>query len=183
MNQQTKTRIQAGGMILAKLLSLAIIFALIGCKNSTDPTPTGEQKQEDLTFSYGKITVIIDKNVAGNFSQAYIEGWEEWLQWFFSLEEGNPTYNNKVYVNSKDKFTICIKPLNGKDYDIINDKEIIINSNSVDVIGDFVVFTLNAITNMTALYPLAQAKNIDGLNPTAKKAHIAWEKANKDARG
>ena len=88
---------------------------------------------------------------------------------------GDPLYKKERvdYINNKDKFTIYIKPLTGNnatdDYEIINEKELIVNSaispNAEELFGKLGV----GLSDMYNNYPLAKTKHLnDAINLRAQ---------------
>ena len=157
-------QLKTSGLLVVIILCLVtagyLALSIMSCDGDTTKDNGNEPDAEDLEFSVGNITVIIDASVVGKYSAEVINEFKEWIEWFSTLDENNPAYNSFnhyiEYINSKDEFKVYLKPLIADNrYEIINDKEVVVNSNFIDNGAEFFSLFYDAIGRAWVLYSVA----------------------------
>ena len=136
-----------------------------------------EQQIHDLVFTYDKITVTIDASVRGDYSTAEVDTFKDYLQMLFTAWDDPYTLLVSNYINSKDEFKVYIKPLINDSYEVINDKEIIINSKNANNAIDLIDILYEAVSSANALYPPTEAKasNKEKVNQLSNRICLVFQ--------
>jgi len=155
-NIEMKKRRRVVAVLAFMLPFIPVTGATAFFMSCSNPTGGETEKPQDLVFTISGIIVTIDASVKNTYSQTEIDKFKGYLT---DMPTWTDTSSVKLdtYINSKPGFKLIIKPLTGtQQYQVVNDKELVINSTIASTADDLLSWLFAGVNGMISFSDAGQ---------------------------